>query len=170
MGFSRVGIGVFVVAALGFLSVGIGGFVVAALGFLGEGIGVFVVAALVFLGVGIGVFVVAALVFLWSRHWCFCAPAPLFFSGKKPASRAEKPKNADAWETGRDGQAKGPVHARMPTSISTTIDSVRSRSTSIGGAAVQRIQADQPAAAARHRRCSGKKSFFPVFGLKFCDM
>jgi hypothetical protein len=78
MGFSRVGIGVFVVAASGFLSVGIGVFVVEALGFLSVGIGVFVVAALVFLGVGIGVFVVAALVFLWSqhwgsgcRHWCF---------------------------------------------------------------------------------------------------
>ena len=37
MGFSRAGIGVFVVAALGFLGVGIGVFVVVALGFLGVG-------------------------------------------------------------------------------------------------------------------------------------
>ena len=44
MGFSRTGIGVFVVAALGFLGVGIGVFAVAALGFSGVGIGVFVVA------------------------------------------------------------------------------------------------------------------------------
>ena len=56
MGFSRAGIGVFVIAALRFLGVGIGGFVIAALGFLSVGIGVFVVAALVFLSVGIGVF------------------------------------------------------------------------------------------------------------------
>ena len=35
--------------------------------------------------------------FSWSRHWCFCVLAPLFFRGRKSASRAEKPKNADAW-------------------------------------------------------------------------
>jgi len=40
---------------------------------------------------------VQALVFSWSRHWCFCVLAPLFFRGRKSASRAEKPKNADAW-------------------------------------------------------------------------
>ena len=85
MGFSRTGIGVFVVVALVFLSAGIGVFVVAALGFL---------------GVGIGVFVVAAMVFLWVARLGFAelsAPAPLFFSGRKSASRAEKPKNVDAW-------------------------------------------------------------------------
>ena len=38
-----------------------------------------------------------ALVFSWSWHWCFCVLAPLFFRGRISASRAEKPKNADAW-------------------------------------------------------------------------
>ena len=85
---------------MGFLRVGIGVFVVATLGFLGTGIGVFVVVALGFLGVGIGVFVVAALVFLWVAGLEFAelsASAPLFFSRRKSASHAEKPKNANAW-------------------------------------------------------------------------
>ena len=44
---------------------------VQAMGFSRAGIGVFVVAALGFLGAGIGVFVVAALVFLSSGRHCF---------------------------------------------------------------------------------------------------
>ena len=67
--------------------------------FLSVGIGVFVVVALVFLSVGIGVCVVAALAFLWVAELGFAelsAPAPLFFSRRKSASYAEKPKNAGA--------------------------------------------------------------------------
>ena len=126
MGFSRAGIGVFVIAALGFLGVGIGVFVVAALGFL---------------SVGIGVFSLQALVFSWPRHWCFCALAPLFFRGRKSASRAENPKNADAWTrwTSKRVQVSDftEIHARMPIG---------------GGAAVRRIQADQSHAVRGARR------------------
>ena len=74
------------VQAMGFSRPGIGVFVVAALGFLGAGIGVFVVAALGFLSAGIGVFVVAALVFLWVAALGFTelsAPAPVFFFREK---------------------------------------------------------------------------------------
>ena len=71
MGFSRTGIGVFVVAALVFLSVGIGVFAVAALVFLSVGIGVFVVAALVFfVGREIGVCraqCAGVIVFFWEK-------------------------------------------------------------------------------------------------------
>ena len=75
MGFSRAGIGVFVVAALGFL---------------GVGIGVFAVVALVFLSVGIGVFVVAALVFFVGReigvYRAQCAGVIVFFWEKAPGN------------------------------------------------------------------------------------
>ena len=78
MGFSRTGIGVFVIAALVFLGVGIGVFAVAALGFSGVGIGVFVVAALAFLRVArLGFAELSAL-------------APLFFFWEKTCETRRK--------------------------------------------------------------------------------
>ena len=62
---------------------------VQATGFSRPGIGVFVVAVLGFLSVGIGVFVVVALVFLWVAALGFAelsALAPHVFSGKKPGA------------------------------------------------------------------------------------
>ena len=67
--------------------------------------------------------------FSWSRHWCFCALAPLFFRGRKSASRAENPKNADAW-TRWTSKRVLPVAA-----------------ISFENVAVRRIQADQSAGA-----------------------
>eukprot|EP01043_Picozoa_sp_COSAG02_P030311 COSAG02_NODE_1928_length_10338_cov_85.895888_9_plen_210_part_00 len=154
MGFSRAGIGVFVVAALGFSRVGIGVFVVAALGFLGAGIGVFVVAALVFLGVGIGVFE--------CRHWCFCgrgigvfvgrgiwvcraryAGAAVSFSGRKSGAAQKKRENANA-------------QTRSWTSKWVLVgdDFMREcrRVAGPGRGCVRRIQADQPPRARRRRR------------------
>ena len=123
MGFSRAGIGVFVVVALGFSRAGIGVFVVAASRFLGARIGVFVVAALGFLGAGIGVFVAAALVFLWPRHWCLwggrgigvcrAQGATGFFLGENLEPRK---KSGKTLMRTRVGQAKGPrrrIHARI---------------------------------------------------------